>query len=68
MTPHSPTTGWHTPHIEVADIVRDAARVCVDEGMFVPARTLSMAAARMNDGDNGGVDMVQSQFLRSLNS
>lgn len=24
------------PHIEVADIVRDAARVCVDEGMFVP--------------------------------
>lgn len=48
--------------------MRDAARVCVDEGMFVPARTLSMAAARMNDGDNGGVDMVQSQFLRSLNS
>ena len=36
--------------------------------MFVPARTLSMASARMNDGDNGGVDMVQSQFLRSLNS
>ena len=56
------------PHTQVAAIVRDAARVCVDEGMFVPARTLSMAAARMNDGDNGGVDMVQSQFLRSLNS
>ena len=56
------------PHPQVAAIVRDAARVCVDEGMFVPARTLSMAAARMNDGDNGGVDMVQSQFLRSLNS
>ena len=56
------------PHTQAAAIVRDAARVCVDEGMFVPARTLSMAAARMNDGDNGGVDMVQSQFLRSLNS
>ena len=39
------------PHIEVADIVRDAARVCVDEGMFVPARTLSVAVARMNDGE-----------------
>ena len=32
------------PHTQVAAIVRDAARVCVDEGMFVPARTLSMAA------------------------
>ena len=56
------------PHTEVAAIVRDAARVCVDNGMFVPARTLSVAAARMNEPDNGGFDMVQAQFARSLSS
>lgn len=56
------------PHIEVADIVRDAARVCVDEGMFVPARTLSVAAARMNDGEGDNIDMIQAQFLRSLSA
>ena len=55
------------PHTEVAGIVRDAARVCVDQGMFVPARTLSVAAARMNDGEGDGIDMAQAQFLRSLN-
>lgn len=56
------------PHTEVATIVRDAARVCVDNGMFVPARTLSVAAARMNDGADDGIDMAQAQFLRSLNA
>lgn len=54
------------PHTQVADIVRDAARICVDRGMFVVARTLSVAAARMDDGE--GIDVVQAQFLRSLNS
>ena len=39
----------------------------VDEGMFVPARTLSVACARMNDDPNDGIDVVQNQFLRSLN-
>jgi len=48
--------------------VRQAARICVDGGLFVPARTLSMAAARMNDDDNEGVDVVQAQFMRSLNA
>lgn len=56
------------PHIEVAGIMRDAARVCVDEGMFVPARTLSVAVARMNDGEGDGIDVVQAQFLRSLSA
>lgn len=56
------------PHTEVASIVRQAARICVDGGLFVPARTLSMAAARMNDDDNEGVDVVQAQFMRSLNA
>lgn len=56
------------PHIEVAGIVRDAARVCVDEGMFVPARTLSVAAARMNDGEGDNIDVIQAQFLRSLSA
>lgn len=54
------------PNIEVGDIVRDAARVCVDEGMFVPARTLSVAVARMNDGEGGDIDIIQAQYLRSL--
>lgn len=55
------------PHTEAATIVNDAARVSVDEGMFVPARTLSVACARMNDDPNDGIDVVQNQFLRSLN-
>ncbi|MBW3080770.1 tetratricopeptide repeat protein [Bifidobacterium saguinibicoloris] len=54
------------PHTEVAGIVRDAARLTVDEGLFVPARTLSVAAARMNDDDGTGIDVVQAQFIRSL--
>ena len=54
------------PHTEAGDIVREAARLTVDEGMFVPARTLSVAAARMNDGDGNGIDVVQAQFIRSL--
>jgi hypothetical protein len=56
------------PNTEAAAIVRDAARVCVDNGMFVPARTLSVAVARMNEADNNGIDMAQAQFLRSLNT
>ena len=54
------------PHTEAAGIVRDSARVCVDQGLFVPARTLSLAAARMNDDEGDGVDVIQAQFLRSL--
>ena len=46
----------------------DAARVCVDEGMFVPARTLSVAVARMNDGEGDNIDIIQAQFLRSLSA
>lgn len=56
------------PHTEVAGIVRKAARVCVDEGMFVPARTLSVASARMDEDHGDGIDVIQAQFLRSLNS
>lgn len=56
------------PHTEVGDIVRDAARVCVDKALFVPARTLSVAAARMDDSADDGMDMAQAQFLRSLSA
>lgn len=56
------------PHTEVGGIVRDAARVCVDKALFVPARTLSVAAARMDDSADDGMDMAQAQFLRSLNA
>ena len=54
------------PRVEVASIMRQGARVCVDQALFMPARTLSMAAARMNDGGEGGLDAIQIQFLRSL--
>ncbi len=53
------------PGTEVAPIMLRAARVGVDQGMFVPARTLAVAAARMGEQ---GIDAVQLQFLRSLNA
>lgn len=56
------------PNTRVASLVRKAARACVDEGMFVPARTLSVAASRMDDEERDGADVVQMQFLRSLNN
>ncbi|MCI1902092.1 MAG: tetratricopeptide repeat protein [Bifidobacteriaceae bacterium] len=56
------------PSTEVTKIVRRAARVAVDEGLFVPARTLSLASARLDDSSEVGLDMVQAQFLRSLNA
>ncbi|RBP98385.1 hypothetical protein CRD60_00475 [Bifidobacterium aemilianum] len=56
------------PNTEVADIVSDAARVCVDHAMFVPARTLAVASVRMNDSSSDGIDMAQAQFIRSLNA
>lgn len=56
------------PSGEVSIIVEEAARVCVDEGMFVPARTLSVAAARMSENIMEGMDSVQAQFIRSLGS
>jgi tetratricopeptide (TPR) repeat protein len=56
------------PSTEVTQIVRRAARVSVDEGLFVPARTLALASARLDDSSEMGLDMVQSQFLRSLNA
>ncbi|MEE1324500.1 MAG: tetratricopeptide repeat protein [Bifidobacteriaceae bacterium] len=56
------------PNTDVAGIVRRAARVAVDEGLFVPARTLAVAAARMEAGGEDGIDAVQAQFLRSLNA
>lgn len=56
------------PHIEVADIVRDAARVCVDEGMFVPGPHALGGCGRMNDGEGDNIDIIQAQFLRSLSA
>lgn len=54
------------PDTEAAGIVRQAVRITVDEGLFVPARTLAVAAARMNDTESNGIDVVQAQFIRSL--
>lgn len=53
------------PRTEVVPIVLDAARMCVDRAMFVPARTLAVAAMRLVGDDT---DIVQMQFLRSLNA
>lgn len=53
------------PYTQAAQIVRDAARVSVDHAMFVPARTLCLAAARMQDSRRD-MDTVDIQFLRSL--
>lgn len=33
-----------------------------------PARTLSVAVARMNDGEGDNIDIIQAQFLRSLSA
>ena len=54
------------PDTEAAGIVQQAVRITVDEGLFVPARTLAVAAARMNDTESNGIDVVQAQFIRSL--
>ncbi len=52
------------PDTELMPIVDRAAHATVDEGMFVTARTLAVASARMR---SDGIDAVQMQFLRSLN-
>ena len=54
------------PDTEAAGIVRQAVRITVDEGLFIPAGTLAVAAARMNDTESNGIDVVQAQFIRSL--
>ena len=55
------------PNIEANHIIGKAAKLTVDDGMFVIARTLCVAHIRMslNDDCEGA---VQSQFLRSLNA
>lgn len=53
------------PHTEVATIIRQASRAMVDDGLFVPARTLALATARM-DTRAGKPDAIQTQFLRSM--
>ncbi len=53
------------PHIAVADIVQKASIACVDAGLFIPAHTLALAAARMESGGSG-VSVVQAQFIQSL--
>jgi tetratricopeptide (TPR) repeat protein len=56
------------PQTQTAEIVEHAARVAVDLGLFVPARTLCLAAARLDDSSENGLDIIQGQFLRSLNA
>lgn len=69
--PHSPLQAMQIlmahdipiwPHTEASSIIQQAARVGIDAGLFIPARTLAVAAARLNEG----LDPVQIQFLRSL--
>lgn len=53
------------PHIDVAGIVQEASVTCVDAGLFIPAHTLALAAARVDSGASG-VSVVQAQFIQSL--
>ncbi len=54
------------PDRQIRTILSEATRVSVDEGMFIPARTIARAWARVNHADQGGIDMVQACFLHSL--
>lgn len=56
------------PDVEAYEIIDEAAKITVNEGMFVIARTLSVARARMLFSNNSSDNVVQMQFLRSLNS
>lgn len=55
---------WPVP--EISHIVHEAARMSVNEGLFVPARTLVVASARLGNTSGNGVDFVHDQLLRSL--
>lgn len=55
------------PHTPVEKIVQRTARESVDAGMFVLARTLSVAAARMSVGNEDHM-IIETQFLRSLSA
>lgn len=54
------------PHMKLASIVRDAERVCVDLGMFIPAANLATASSRMNDSSVTHMSAVDWQFRQSL--
>lgn len=56
--------GW--PDRQILVILERATHVCVDEGMFIPARTIARAWTRVSHSHQDGIDMVQSRFLRTL--
>ncbi|MFY4659342.1 tetratricopeptide repeat protein [Scardovia wiggsiae] len=57
---------WPDP--QVLEIVSAAAEVCVDNRLFIPARTLLVSSARMKDTDELSARSQQIQVLRSLNA
>lgn len=54
------------PHMELTDIVRDAERVCVDMGLFIPGANLATASSRMNDSSMTRMGAEDWQFRQSL--
>lgn len=54
------------PKIKVAEIVSQASRVLIDRELFIPGKTLSLAATRMSHGNGEDENSVQVLFLRSL--
>lgn len=54
------------PDQRVSTILEEATHVTVDEGMFIPARTIARAWTRVNRRTQQGIDMVQARFLHSL--
>lgn len=55
------------PDIEAEEIIDKAAKLTVNDGMFVIARTLCVANIRMTSNEDLS-STVQTQFLRSLNA
>lgn len=64
------------PHTQAASMMDVSAKTAVDNYLFVAGRTLSVAAARIasasasmdNDDDLDAREIVQFQFMRSLNA
>lgn len=54
------------PDERLNGIICDAERVCVDNGLFIPAINLALAAARMNSGDGMRTGIADWCFRDSL--
>lgn len=56
------------PNPQVQQIVNQAARICVNNRLFVPAKTLLISSARMASAEEYSMKARRIQVLRSLNA